>query len=164
MKLKLKPYKLSILLLLGLGLTEIQAQSIIVREASSAISPYELTNIQKMTFSEGNINIHKKDNITISYSLDGLHISFDNLLTNIEDTKGIRNKLVFRAYPNPCNNIINISDFMSNGTYFIYNMDGRLIQSEKATSAINVGELSNGAYFLTIAGENNTQTIKFIKR
>ena len=163
MKLKLKPYKLSTLLLLGLGLTETQAQSMIVREANSGISPYELTNIQKMTFSEGNINIHKKDNNTISYSLDGINISFNDLLTNTRDLKESEEKLDFSLYPNPCGKVLNLSDLVSNGTYFIYSMDGSLIQSDRATSVINVEKLSNGVYFLTMARENNTKTIKFIK-
>lgn len=159
----LKPHKLSALLLLGLGLTEIQAQTMLVREADSTVNSYELGNLQKMTFSERNINIHKNDNSTSSYSLDGIHLSFDDLLTNTRDIKGLGKNLVFTAYPNPCNDILNITDLVINGTYFIYNMAGSLIQSDKATSVINVEGLSNGVYFLTMAGENNIQTIKFLK-
>src|SRR5690554_5092155 len=57
-----KRLKLSAVLLLGLGLTGLQAQTMYVKESSGTQTAYALSNIQKMSFSSGNLTVTKTDN------------------------------------------------------------------------------------------------------
>jgi hypothetical protein len=84
------------------------------------------------------------------------------LVTSVEDIVDVIEAI--SVYPNPCGDVLNLSDVVSNGTYFIYNINGSLVQSDKATSEISVSGLGSGVYFLTLVGHKNTQTIKFIKQ
>lgn len=52
-----KRLKLSAVLLLGLGLTGLQAQTMYVKESSGTQTAYTLSNIQKMSFSSGNLTV-----------------------------------------------------------------------------------------------------------
>ena len=79
-----KRLKLSAVLLLGLGLTGLQAQTMYVWESNSTQTDYALSNIRKMTFSGGNVTIQKTDNSTGVYGLSGLrYLNFTDLATSI---------------------------------------------------------------------------------
>jgi hypothetical protein len=137
-------------------------QNLYFNEKSGASSTYSISNINKITFQNGDVVIETKSS-TDKYAINVTRgITFQQLVTSVDDIVDTTESI--SAYPNPCDDVLNISDLMSNGTYFIYGMDGSLVQSDKATSAISVGGLSNGVYFLTLAGKNDTQTIKFIKQ
>jgi len=74
-------------------------------------------------------------------------------------------------YPNPTNEVLNIS--LANGNdlpdgYKIYNMLGQTV-SEKAISnvsdlSVNTSALSNGMYFIKISKEGNQISLPFIKK
>ncbi|MDV6169391.1 M43 family zinc metalloprotease [Flavobacterium sp. DG1-102-2] len=74
-----------------------------------------------------------------------------------------------RVYPNPTQNVLNIT--VENGelpdTYTIYNSIGQLIANTKVTSDANLtvdtSSYSNGIYFIKIDKGAETKTIKFIK-
>ena len=81
-----KRLKLSTLLMLGLGLTGLQAQTMYVREGNGAQTDYALSSIRTMTFSGGNVTIQKTDNSKGTYALSGLrYLNFTDLTTSITE-------------------------------------------------------------------------------
>ena len=137
-------------------------QNLYLNEKSGARNTYSIPNINKITFQNGDVVIETKSS-TDNFAISGTRsITFHQLVTSVEDIVDVTEAI--SVYPNPCGDVLNLSDVVSNGTYFIYNINGSLVQSDKATSAINVGGLGSGVYFLTLVGDNNTQTIKFIKQ
>ncbi len=59
-----KQIKLSAILLLWLGLADLKAQTLYVKDNTDTQTAYELRHVRKITFSEGNAAIHKTDNTT----------------------------------------------------------------------------------------------------
>ncbi|RZK12445.1 MAG: T9SS type A sorting domain-containing protein [Flavobacterium sp.] len=74
-------------------------------------------------------------------------------------------------YPNPANDVLNISlgdagDLPS--AYSIYNNLGQIIAQKKVASnadlSINTSDLSSGIYFIRIEKETAVKTLKFVKK
>ena len=73
--------QLSVILLLGLGLTSIQAQNntMYVRPTIGDQTEHSVGDIGRMTFSEGNISITETTGSSENYSLTGMrYLSFRN--------------------------------------------------------------------------------------
>jgi len=83
-----------------------------------------------------------------------------NLGTSKLETNSIR------IYPNPVHNIINIENSgFAIQKITIYNLEGQKLQEILNRNLINVSQLANGIYLLTITGEDgNTETYKIIKK
>ncbi|SDW48913.1 LamG-like jellyroll fold domain-containing protein [Aequorivita viscosa] len=84
-----------------------------------------------------------------------------NLCSVLHTSEFLESK--FLVYPNPAQNILNVqsnskTDFHLN----IFNNVGKLVLSTYSTNEINIGNLSNGLYFLQFTSEKNTQTKKLI--
>lgn len=63
-------------------------------------------------------------------------------------------------YPNPVQDILNVNGVEADADYFIYSVDGRLIQKGKVmNSTVQVGNLEPNVYLFSINGN----TIKFVK-
>jgi uncharacterized protein (TIGR02145 family) len=77
-------------------------------------------------------------------------------------------KASFYIYPNPTKNAINIDLPIQDAPseYIIWDLSGKKILNGTANSentSINVSELQNGIYFITISNETKSKTQKFIK-
>jgi len=74
------------------------------------------------------------------------------------------NNLNIRVYPNPTTDYLNIK--ISGSTSFnvnIYDLNGKLLKSEKNNTSIKIQELTNGLYVLEIVDfENDNIIIKKI--
>ena len=88
--------------------------------------------------------------------------------TTIEEAKGIN--LLVTAYPNPTTDYLtlSISEFeISNLTYQLYDISGKLLQSEKITgnqTSIVMSNLVPANYFVkVIQGNKEVKTFKIIK-
>jgi Secretion system C-terminal sorting domain/Ig-like domain CHU_C associated len=72
-----------------------------------------------------------------------------------------------KVYPNPFNNIVNIS-IDSNATLEVYDLVGKQIQKQKIEngfSQIDLSNYSSGVYMMKVTNENNqTKTLKVIKK
>lgn len=85
----------------------------------------------------------------------------ENLSTDSFDTK----KLKF--YPNPTNAILNLEYSQAISSVKVYNLVGQqvLVANPNASSVkVDLSNLNSGTYFVNIASENNSKTIKVIKR
>jgi hypothetical protein len=90
------------------------------------------------------------------YKLEDQATSVANVVQNI-----------FEIYPNPTNDILNIKlNIPDSFDIKIVNIDGKIIFSEKDIyndKFLNINNLSNGIYFVTLTTNSLTKTIKIIK-
>lgn len=134
----------------------------------------EKVEIDNVSAGEYTITVSHKGSLTFDmqeYSLiislikeDGTLLSTDNNQLSTADT--------FKIWPNPVNNLLNITIPESNGfekvSYAIYDITGKLISkgNEQNSTSIEVpvSELSKGVYFIEIQSNGlRTSTQKFIK-
>lgn len=64
---------------------------------------------------------------------------------------------MFRIYPNPANNVLNISTTVERG--MIYSLNGKLLKSVMNTNTIDISDLSAGMYLLRA----DESIVKFVK-
>jgi hypothetical protein len=166
-----KKLKLSAILLLGIGLTGLQAQTLYVKESSGIQTPYSLSDVQKMTFSGGNLTIQKTDNATGVYALSGLrYLNFIDLSTSItEQLLRLRNANLI-AYPNPVNDLLNIdlTGVESEGTISVLTLEGKLLHEQKYNGAntvtLNLSQLPQGIYLCRYVSKTEIKVVKIIKQ
>ncbi len=72
----------------------------------------------------------------------------------ISSTKEVDEPNQFFVYPNPTNDILNITNLHQISTYQIYQLDGKLI-TQGNNFPIDISKFTNGIYFLKIATKNN---------
>lgn len=158
-----KRLKLSVLLLLGLGLTGLQAQTSVNATGSNASG-----GGGSVSYSVGQV-VYTTDagtNCSVTY---GVQQAFEiSVVTAIEEAKVIN--LSVSAYPNPTSDYLtlSISEFeISNLSYQLYDMNGKLLRSEKITgkqTSIAMGNLVPANYFVkVIQGNKEVKTFKIIK-
>ena len=101
-----KRLRLSVVFMLGLGLTGLQAQTMYIKEKSGTQTAYTLSSLRKMTFSGGNATVQKSDNSTGVYALNGLsYLNFTSLITSLTAPLGNFNIV---TYPIPVTDALNI--------------------------------------------------------
>ena len=145
----------------GISLSSI-GQNMTLNENSGISSSYSITDINKITFQSGDVVVETHSS-TENFSIDGVrNLVFGQIITESQDVEQAVHEL--SAYPNPCGDVLNISQNTTDARYFIYDLNGSLIQSDKASSTINVSNLKTGVYFFTLVNETSTQTLKIIKK
>ncbi len=155
-----KPIKFCSILMLGLGLTGLQAQESIVTIGGTASG-----NGGTVSYSIGQI-VYTSHIGTDGYVAQGVQQPLEiSIVFGVEDETGIT------AYPNPISDyvILSIDDFdISNLSYELYDLKGNLLRNEKITSNqtnIVTSNLVSATYFVTIfRGNEKLKTFKIIKR
>ena len=166
-----KKVKVCVVLLLGLGLTGLQAQTMYVIESNDTQTDYALSNIRKMTFSGGNATIQKTDNSTGVYALSGLrYLNFTDLTTSLrEQPMWLDNANLF-TYPNPVTDVLNIdlTGVTDEGTISILTLDGKVMQTHKTIMSsivsIDISHLPQGIYLCRFSNALEIKTVKIIKQ
>ncbi len=92
-----------------------------------------------------------------------------SVVSAIEEAKGIT--LSVSAYPNPTSDylILEVTDFsLSPLTFYLYDMNGKLLQTQKITNNLTSIVMSNlvpATYFVKVIQEKNeVKTFKIVKR
>ena len=153
--------KILIVLLLVISLGSI-GQNMTLNENSGSSSSYSIADINKITFQSGDVVVETQSS-TDNFSIGGVrNLVFGNIITKKKNIEQAVQEL--SAYPNPFDDVLNISQKTTDARYFIYDLNGSLIQSDKASSTINVSSLTTGIYFFTLVKETSTQTLKLIKK
>ena len=160
---RLKRLKLSAVLLLGLGLTGLQAQ-----ESVNATGGDASGSGGTVSYSVGQV-VYTNNTGTNGSVAQGVQQAFEiSVVTGLEEAKGI-NFLVM-AYPNPTTDYLTlrIDEFeISNLSYQLYDINGKLLQNEKITSdqtSIVMSNLLPATYFVkVIQGNKEVKTFKIIK-
>ena len=158
-----KKLKLSAVLLLGLGLTGLQAQTSINATGGNASgsggsSSYSVGQVAYQTHTGTNGSVAQ-----------GVQQPFEiSVVTAIEEAKGIN--LSVSAYPNPTTDYLTLSikEFdISNVSYQLLDMNGKLLQNEKITgnqTSIVMSNLVPATYFVKVIQDNKeVKTFKIIK-
>ena len=123
-----KRLKLSAVLLLGLGLTGLQAQTSVNATGSNASG-----SGGSVSYSVGQV-VYTTNTGTNGSVAQGVQQPFEiSVVTGLEEAKGIN--LSVTAYPNPTTDYLTLSiaDFdASKLSYQLYDMNGKLLQNEKS--------------------------------
>jgi len=158
-----KKLKLSAVLLLGLGLTGLQAQ-----ESVNATGGNASGSGGSASYSVGQV-VYTTNTGTNGSVSQGVQQPYEiSVVTGIEEAKGIN--LSVSAYPNPTTDYLTLSigEFeISNLSYQLYDMNGKLLQSEKISgnqTSIVMSNLVPSSYFVkVIQGNKEVKTFKIIK-
>ena len=166
-----KRLKLSAVLLLGLGLTGLQAQTMYVKESSGTQTAYALSNIQKMSFSSGNLTVTKTDNSSGIYALSDLrYLNFSDVSTGLQKDLSVQSQLL-KVYPNPVGDILNIGLIgmsETEGTLSILNFEGKTLVTRKVSNqgvlSLDISHLPTGIYLCRYSNATEIKTVKIIKQ
>lgn len=160
---KYKKLTVSAVLLLGLGLTELQAQ-----ESVNATGGNASGSGGSASYSVGQV-VYTANTGTNGSVSQGVQQPYEiSVVTGLEEAKGIN--LSVSAYPNPTTDYLTleVKEFdLSNLRFQLYDMSGKLLQSEKITNnrtSIMMINLLPSTYFLkVIQGNKEVKTFKIIK-
>jgi len=153
--------KILLVAFFGISLGSI-GQNMTLNENSGNSSSYSISDINKITFEGGDVVIETQSS-TDNFTIGGVrNLVFEQIITETEDVTQAVQQL--SAYPNPCGDLLYVSQNTTDARYFIYDLNGSLIQSNKASSTINVSNLTTGIYFFTLVDKTKTQTLKIIKK
>jgi hypothetical protein len=158
-----KQVKLSIILLLGLGLTDLQAQT-----ATPATGGNASGSGGSVSYSIGQV-VYSTNTSANGTVIQGVQQPFEiSVVTGIEEAKGIN--LSVLAYPNPTTDYLTleVKEFeLSNLSFQLFDMNGKLLQSEKITgnqTSIVTSNLVPAMYFVkVIQNQKEVKTFKIIK-
>jgi len=162
-KMRHKRLKLSAVLLLGLGLTGLQAQTSVNATGTNASG-----SGGSASYSVGQV-VYTTNTGTNGSVSEGVQQPFEiSVVTGLEEAKGIN--LSVTAYPNPTTDYLTLSiaDFdASKLSYQLYDMNGKLLQNEKITgnqTSIVMSNLVPATYFVkVIQGNKEVKTFKINK-
>jgi hypothetical protein len=148
-----KRLKSIVVLLLGFGLTGLQAQ-----ESVNATGGNASGSGGSLSYSVGQV-VYITNIGTNGSVAQGVQQPYEiSVVTGIEDTEGMN--LSVTAYPNPTNDYITLSidEFdISNLSYQLYDINGKFLQNEKITSnqtSIVMSNLGPAIYFLKVIQGN----------
>lgn len=158
-----KRLKLSAVLLLGLGLTGLQAQTS-VNATDGDVSG----SGGSVSYSVGQV-VYTTHTGTSGSVAEGVQQPYEiSVVTGLEEAQSIN--LSVTAYPNPTTDYLtlHIEGFeISNLSYQLYDMNGKLLQNEKITgnqTSIVMSNLVVATYFVKIIqGNKEIKTFKIIK-
>lgn len=107
----------------------------------------------------GNIWVSANNGVFTNIPVTGMvnHANNGNT-TSVEDEKETLNNV--NLYPNPTTQYINVQHVKTNSPYQIYNQLGKLVLEGKTNQRINIENLTNGIYFLSIDGYSVQKVIK----
>lgn len=157
-----KRLKLSAVLLLGLGLTGLQAQTAVPASGGKAEGAGG-----SMSYSVGQVVYTTNSSVSNGSVAQGVHQPFEiSVVETIVEAKGVN----LSVSPNPTTDylLLSFTDFDASKLSFqLFDMSGKLLQSEKITSnqtSISMQNLVPATYFVKVT-ENNKQikTFKIIK-
>ncbi|MGM0622016.1 MAG: T9SS type A sorting domain-containing protein [Bacteroidota bacterium] len=157
--------KLSVVLLLVLGLTSLHAQDVIPAAGGNASG-----SGGTVSFSAGQVFYSFNEN-TEGSEAQGVQQPWEiSVITGIEDSQMF--SLKAKTYPNPTANSltlditgdVNAENDLSLLSYQLYDMSGQLLQNRKITdrqTKIVMSDLASATYFLSLIQENReTQHFK----
>ena len=158
-----KRLKLSTVLLLGLGLTGLQAQESISTTGGNASG-----SGGSVSYSVGQV-VYTTHTGTSGSVAEGVQQPYEiSVVTGLEEAQSIN--LSVTAYPNPTTDYLTlrIDEFeISNLSFQLYDMNGKLLQNEKITgnqTSIVMSNLLPATYFVkVIRGNKEVKTFKIIK-
>ena len=162
-----KRLKLSAVLLLGLGLTGLQAQTSVNATGTNASG-----SGGSVSYSVGQV-VYTNNTGTNGSVAQGVQQPFEiSIVTGIEEAKGIN--LSVSAYPNPTTDFLNLKVDASTPlsiqsmSYQLYDINGKLLENKKIEgneTSIVMSNLVPATYFVKVTeGNKEVKTFKIVKR
>lgn len=157
--------KLLLIAAITFGTNAMQAQTMYVRPLVGSQTSYPVSNIQKLTFENGNLIVTNETGPNGTFPLaDNRYINFTDLTLGTNNPAATESK--FYLYPNPTANILNVVNDDASQTISnleIISMEGRVLIKQN-TPQVEIASLPTGMYFCRITSTNKTQTLKFLKQ
>jgi len=145
----------------GLSLCSHAQLSLIITLNDGSQSGVLLTQLNKMTFLNGNLNIQKADATVAPFSTANIQKMTFGVWSGVESVNNLNNLQVF---PNPTTGIFGIkTNFQYLKTAYLTTVDGRILRALSAQELllpIDITEFPNGIYIL----KTNTEYFKIIKQ
>lgn len=166
-----KKIKLCVVLLLALGLSNLQAQTMYVKEKSGTQTTYSLGSITKMSFSSGNIVVSKNSGSPDTYALSDLqYLNFQDITTGIAEVE--KQESTIFLYPNPVVDVLNIRLSKAEnktGLIEIISIEGKVVSSltinaQANVYQVNITALPKGIYLCKVKNGTILETTKFLKQ
>lgn len=162
--------KITLTVFLLSAMFTIRAQTMFVRPTAGAETSFVIADIQKLTFSNGDLVVTNTSGANNSFALSDLrYLNFADLTLGIE--KELLVSPSFYVYPNPVTNILHlagINPLQQINKIDIISLEGRLLLQQKLNSnsspQVEVSSLPKGLYFCKVISDTSSQTIKFIKK
>ncbi len=159
-----KKVKLIAVLLLGLGLTGLQAQTAIPATGGNASG-----NGGSVSYSVGQVVYTTNTGGANGSVAQGVQQPFEiSVVTGIDEANGIT--LQCSAYPNPTTDFLKlkVENFKTeNLTYQLYDISGKLLENKKIEgneTSITMSNLVSATYFVKVTESNKeVKTFKIIK-
>ncbi len=170
-KLKVKSLGVATLLAFAFSLSSVTAQTMYVKKGNGTQTAYSLSNLQRITFTAGNVIFGKTDNTTEAYDLSGLqYLSFYDFTTGLEKQIQVSSANLI-TYPNPVDDELNIdltgSENMD-GSISILSLEGKVVQKQKINGGsivtLNLSQLPHGIYLCRYMNKKEIKTVKIIKQ
>lgn len=166
-----KKLKLGALLLLSFGLTGVQAQTMYVKGSTGTQTAYSISNLQKMSFSSGNLTVTKTDNSSGVFALNGLNsLNFSEFTTRLDEPM-LDQSQELSAFPNPVSDLLNINlseAAETEGTLSLLNIEGQTLESRQVTNegviSLDIRHLPKGVYLFRYSSATEVKTVKVIKQ
>ena len=142
---------------------------------STSLTPSSFTSVFNETLQSDEWE-QRSVNISGNYAGQNVYVAFRNYNTNdiflmkIDDISvtpgtGVENhETTTSIYPNPANNVLNITSNENINRVEVFNMMGQMVGAYEANDVntqINTTAFANGVYTVKIATENGTSTKKF---
>jgi len=168
----MKKRKILLTLLLFVAILNTDAQNIYIYFTNGTISEYPLNEVQKITFSEADMLLHKTDGDILSWATSDIDKYNYDLITQTPEV--VESKpFEILIYPNPSKGSFQLDyqiDKLSEINISIISTDGRLheiLLSEKKAKGsyslnINNYNLKPGTYFIKIQDKNKSTIKKII--
>jgi poly(beta-D-mannuronate) lyase len=158
----------SILLIFVFFISSLSAQTMYISQKSGTSVSYDVNTVNKMTFSNGNMNVIKVDNASDMYALSTIqHVRFGEIPSALRNIT-VSNKEL-SVFPNPVKDILNIKNIPSeNSTIVITSIEGKQMMTKQLNSSehvgIDVSRLPNGFYLCKLYNGTNILSTKFLKQ
>jgi len=160
---KKKRLTLCAILLLGIGLTGLQAQ-----ESINATGGNASGSGGSVSYSVGQV-VYNTNTGTNGSVAQGVQQAFEiSVVSAIEETEDIN--LTFSAFPNPTNDFLQLkveNETLKDLSFQLYDVQGKLLQNKKITenqTNIDMSNLVSATYLIKIIQSNNEiKTFKIIK-
>lgn len=152
-------------------LPSVTAQTLYVNKSIGTQTTYTLSDLRMITFSSGNVTIHKTDNTIGINALSEL-----NYLSLKDFTVGLEKKVPvvidnLITYPNPVKDVLNINlsgPENMDGSISVISLEGKVMQQQKINNEsivrLNLNQLPHGIYLCRYTNATEVKTVKIIRQ
>jgi hypothetical protein len=136
-----------------------------VRPIVGSQTTYSVSEIQKITFENGNLIVVNTNGANGTFALsDNRYINFTDLTLGTVSHQAVKSS--FYVYPNPTTAVLNIANDDTTQTISnleIISLEGRVLMKQN-TPQVEIASLPTGMYFCRITTNSISQIIKFLKQ